>query len=124
LTELSPIPTDRNANWEWRDWFERHHQDLNTRLEMRTSVLKRLLAEHNPPVVVSYGWSAADQFRELLGLTAWHIVIEEPKRVGKSSDSRCLMLPFFNSRQMRLDIIDKLKRLSLIGSQRKDPPQN
>jgi hypothetical protein len=34
------------------------------------------------------------------------------------------MLPFFNSRQMRLDIIDKLKRLSLIGSQRKDPPQN
>jgi hypothetical protein len=59
LTELSPIPTDRNANREWRGWFEQNHQDLDAGLAIRTSALKRLLAEHNLPLVVCYGRSAA-----------------------------------------------------------------
>jgi hypothetical protein len=113
LTELSPIPARNTADAsELRSAFSKLDDKLDTRIKNRRRELKRHLMENDPPMVICYGTSRADDFAELLDVK-WNPVWPHDRdpifqKVCTSEDSRRLLLPFFGQGQMRRDVVERL----------------
>lgn len=110
LTELSPIPSPNAKDQAWMRWFRERDLQLDTKMKQRQEALRRVLEVKPPPLVICYGSSRADAFAELLG-TEW---LPACDKVYKSSDSRCLLLPFFGHGRMSHSVIEGLLECGLL----------
>lgn len=104
LTELSPIPSRSAKDQNWMKWFRARDAQLDTKIKQRLEALKRVLKEKSPPLIICYGSKRTKDFAELLG-TEW---LPACHKAYKSSDSRCLLLPFFGNGQMSHSVIEGL----------------
>jgi len=114
LTELSPIPALKATDKSWLNWFAQEIPDLDSRLRRRNIRLAEVLRENDPALVICYGRKQAEKFAQLLAIE-WRVVSAE---ISRSSDSRCLLLPFFGNGQMSRRIVGDLLRKNLVGPSR------
>jgi len=109
LTELSPIPKRRSNDVDWLSAFRHRDDNLDRKIENRTTQLKLLLRANNPPLVICYG-NRATEFAELID-TNWHSIT--PK-ISRSANGNCLLLPFFGFGQMSHAVIRTLLEKELL----------
>ena len=98
LTELSPIPTRRNRDRQWRCAFLARRPNLHQLIANRGQKLTELTEKYKPKLIVCYGLGARGKFQELLANQNWEQIAQT--RSLRSKNGRYFILPFFGNGHM------------------------
>ena len=104
LTELSPVPRASGNDQRWKKAVDLNDRKVVDLIEGRRRTLQKLLSEHRPDLIVSYGTGThrLPQHQDFFGLGGWKVksVKGVDRRFYISGDGRGLVLPFFGQGMM------------------------
>jgi len=106
LTELSPIPSRRATDDDWKSWFKKQDEELEDKIARRKLDLNSLRLKSSPSLIICYGFGRSKEFSELLRVE-WRLISGRP-RISTSSDKRFLLLPFFGNGLVSETVIEFL----------------
>ena len=117
LTELSPIPSKKAADNEFRQALEGLHPALNKKIEDRRNSLIRLLEESRPAMVICYGDGQVKtrEFAEFFGVE-WESVGNSIRR-DPARPYPFILVPFFGLGKMKAAVIEEMLGLRLLPGQ-------
>ncbi len=110
LVELLPYP-HRSTN-DWDEIFLSRYPSRSAyqtdMIEHRIELLRSILNDQRPELVVAYGKAHWGSYKKLFPNTSW--LTDHPFQVGVSSKTRIVLSPHFASRQLNTE--DNLQHLS------------
>ena len=102
MTYAMPIPESGLHTREWTDFLHRNGGSPNQALALRRFVLRALIEQHRPKIVICHGTTQTTAYQSLLPAANWNALAMAPQVITGTAvyGGRFFITPFFGNGQM------------------------